>query len=238
MKKFLTVIFALVISASLFIFPVFAEEPTDAPSESVNDDVVTDPVDNTDHAPEITPESEEKAFTEELVDALTNGANWAKFGGILAAVLGALAVLYKYTSGIKNIINGVKDLVAGKASKEDTEKLLKSESEKILSATLSALEDTKKKQEELTEKYNEQTAILTLITLQLVKSPYARTEIMNIITSAKTHGKDVAEIVEVIEAEIKAAEEAEEKMPTPALDSIVASVNTEETDGENGVALG
>lgn len=238
MKKILTILFAFIISASFFVFPVFAEEQTDAPSESVSEDVVTDSADNTDHAPEITPESEEKAFTAELVDALTNGANWAKFGGILAAVLGALAVLYKYTSNIKNIINGVKELVAGKASKEDTERLLKSESEKILSATLDALADTKKKQEELTEKYNEQTAILTLITLQLVKSPYARTEIMNIITSAKTHGKDVAEIVEVIEAEIKAAEEAEEKIPTPALDSIVASVNTEETDGENGVALG
>ncbi|MBR3680627.1 MAG: hypothetical protein IKL79_01325 [Clostridia bacterium] len=238
MKKFLTILIALIISASFFVFPVFAQEPTDAPSESVSDDVVTDTTESITHPSEITPESEEKAFTKELVDALTNGANWAKFGGILAAVLGALAVLYKYTSGIKNVINGVKDLVAGKASKEDTEKLLKSESEKILSATLSALEDTKKKQEELTEKYNEQTAILTLITLQLVKSPYARTEIMNIITSAKAKGKDVAEIVEVIEAEIKAAEEAEEKMPTPALDSIVASVDTEETDGENGVALG
>lgn len=235
MKKIITIIAALVLCASLFVFPVFAEDTvTDIPVDTVTEDTVT----NTPTEPEITPESEEKAFTEELVDALTNGANWAKFGGILAAVLGTLAVLYKYMSGIKNTINGVKNLVAGKASKEDTEKILKNESKKILSATLTALEDTKKKQEELTEKYNEQTAILTLITLQLVKSPYARTEIMNIITSAKTHGKDVAEIVEVIEAEIKAAEESEEKTPTPALDSIVASVNTEETDGENGVALG
>ena len=65
---------------------------------------------------------------------------------------------------------------------------------------------------------------------------------MNLITTAKMQGKEAAEIVEVIEAEIKAAEDAEEKDPTPALDSILNSVTASETDGvadgESGVALG
>ena len=239
MKRIITIIAALVLCASLFVFPVFAEDTvTDIPVDTVPEDTVTDiPTE-----PEITPESEEKAFTAELVDALTNGANWAKFGGILAAVLGTLAVIGKYASGIKTLVGGVKNMVEGKASKEETEKLVKSETDKIISATLTALDETKKKQDELTAKYNEQTAILTLITLQLVKSPYARTEIMNLITTAKMQGKEAAEIVEVIEAEIKAAEESEEKDPTPALDSILNSVSTaengEEANGESGVALG
>ena len=235
MKRIITIIAALVLCASLFVFPVFAEDTvTDIPVDTVTEGTVTD----TPTEPEITPESEEKAFTAELVDALTNGANWAKFGGILAAVLAALAVIGKYASGIKALVGGVKSLVEGKASKDDTEKLVKSETDKIISATLTALDDTKKKQDELTAKYNEQTAILTLITLQLVKSPYARTEIMNLITTAKMQGKEAAEIVEVIEAEIKAAEDAEEKDPTPALDSILESVSTDESTGDSGVALG
>ncbi len=239
MKRIITIIAALVLCASLLVFPVFAEDTvTDIPVDTVPEDTVTD----TPTEPDITPESEEKAFTSELVDALTNGANWAKFGGILAAVLAALAVIGKYASGIKALVGGVKSLVEGKASKEDTEKLVKKEGEKIVSAVLTAVDDTKKKQDELTAKYNEQTAILTLITLQLVKSPYARTEIMNLITTAKMQGKEAAEIVEVIEAEIKAAEDAEEKDPTPALDSILNSVTASETDGvadgESGVALG
>ena len=65
---------------------------------------------------------------------------------------------------------------------------------------------------------------------------------MNLITTAKMQGKEAAEIVEVIEAEIKAAEDSEEKVPTPALDSILVSVTASDTDGvadgESGVALG
>lgn len=235
MKKIITVFLILTLIFGIFALTASAEEPvTDEPVIEAPTDTAETPADS----PEITVEGEEKAFYEEVVDALTNGANWAKFGGILAAILAALGVLYKYTSGIKTIISGVKSLVEGKASKEDTEAIVKTECERIRSAALTAIEETNKKQAELTEKYNEQTAILTLITLQLVKSPYARTEIMNILATAKTKGKDALEIVEAVEAEIKAAEEAEEKPSTPALDAVVASVSGSEDNGESGVALG
>lgn len=235
MKRIITIIAALVMCASLFIFPVFAEDTvTDIPVDTVPEDTVTD----TPTEPEITPESEEKAFTAELVDALTNGANWAKFAGILAAVLAALAVIGKYASGIKTLVGGVKSLVEGKASKDETEKLVKAEGEKIVSAVLTAVDDTRAKQAELEQKYDTQTAILTLVTLQLVKSPYARTEIMKILSTADMQGKNVSEIVDIIEKEIKAAEDAEEKPATPALDSILESVSTDENNGDSGVALG
>lgn len=240
MKKIITVFITLLLSLSLFALPSFAEEATEAPTdETAIETPVTEDTAGTDETPNITVENEEKAFREELVAALTDGGNWAKFGGILASVLAVLGVLYKYTSGINTMIGGVKSLVEGKATRAETEATVKAEGEKILSATLAALEDTRKRQDELNEKYNEQTAILTLITLQLVKSPYARTEIMNIISTAKAKGKDVSEIVEVIEAEIKAAEAAEVKASTPALDKIVASVTDTDTDGDaEGVALG
>lgn len=235
MKRIFTLILALILCASLLVVPAFAEEPTDEAPDGATDTTVDAP--DTPDTPKITPEGEAEAFTDQLVAFLTDGATWAKFGGIVAAILAVLGVLYKYTSGIKSVIGGVKSLVEGKATKAETEKLIKDEGDKILSGVLECIEDTKKKQDELTEKYNEQTAILTLITLQLVKSPHARTEIMKIISTAKTHGKDAAELVEVIEAEIKAAEEAEEKIPTPALDAIITEVNGD-TGATDGVALG
>ena len=249
MKKIIATILGLMLVVGAFTVPVFAADTETDPvvteggtAEGTEVPEVTDTTvpDTTD--PEVTVETEEKAFTAELVDALTDGATWVKVGSVLAALLGALVAVSKATSNISNLIGGLKNMVEGKATKEETEKLVKSETDKIISATLTALDDTKKKQDELTAKYNEQTAILTLITLQLVKSPYARTEIMNLITTAKMQGKEAAEIVEVIEAEIKAAEDSEEKVPTPALDSILVSVTASDTDGvadgESGVALG
>lgn len=251
MKKIISIIIALVLIVGVFTVPAFAADETDpivteggtvegteVPEITAPDDTTDTTLPDTTETPEITVESEEKAFYAELVDALTNGANWAKFGGILATVLAALAVIGKYASGIKTLVGGVKNMVEGKASKEDTEKLVKSEGEKIVSAVLTAVDDTKQKQAELEQKYDTQTAILTLVTLQLVKSPYARTEIMKLLSAADMQGKNVSEIVGIIENEIKAAEEAEEKPETPALDSIIESVGTDESNGESGVALG
>ena len=251
MKKIISIIIALVLIVGVFTVPAFAAdetapivteggtvEGTEVPEITAPDDTTDTTLPDTTETPEITVEGEEKAFYAELVDALTNGANWAKFGGILATVLAVLAVIVKNLSGLKSIVEGVKNLVEGKASKEDTEKLVKNEGEKIVAATLSAINDTKQKQAELEQKYDQQTAILTLVTLQLVKSPYARTEIMKLISTADMQGKNVSEIVDIIEKEIKAAEDAEEKPETPALDSILESVGTDESNGESGVALG
>ena len=108
MKKIISIIIALVLIVGVFTVPAFAAdetapivteggtvEGTEVPEITAPDDTTDTTLPDTTETSEITVEGEEKAFYAELVDALTNGASWAKFGGILATYLPCLRSLSK-----------------------------------------------------------------------------------------------------------------------------------------------
>ena len=71
--------------------------------------------------------------------------------------------------------------------------------------------------------------MITLLALQLVKSPNARTEIMKLLENTDIACDNVAEVVEAVQAEIKAADEAMPKIETPTLTALVEEVKAENT---------
>lgn len=230
MKKIFTAFIALALALVLFTVPAFAaEEVTETDivtdTETTTEETVTD----TPTEPEISAPSEEERFYDQIVEFVSNGANWAKIGGVVLAIIAAIGAVTANLNKVKAMIDGVTALLKGKATKEETEK--------IVGDNLSALKDTYDKQySELKKQYDEQaerntelTAVMTVLALQLVKSPYARTEIMGLLSGAKAVNGNVKEIVEAVEEEIAKAEAEEEKEPTPALDAIKASVTTAST---------
>ena len=239
MKKIFTTFIALALALVLFTVPAFAEEPTETTVETT--ETVTDTegaIAEAPTEPEISVPSEEERFYDQILDFVTNGANWAKIGGVVVAIIAAVAAITSKLGNVTALLNGISNLVKGKATKEDTEK--------IVGDNLAVLKDTYDKQyAELLAKYNEQaerntemTAIMTVLALQLVKSPYARTEIMGLLSGTKAVAGDVKEIVETVEEEIAKAEAEEEKEPTPALDAIKASVTTTESTDTGAINMG
>ena len=258
MKKILSFILALILCASLFTLSAFAEDdttvtdpvtdpaqgetaPEEAPDTVVDgeepapdvDDTATDAPTDIPAEPEISTPDEQEKFYDELLDFVTNGANWAKIGGVVLAIVAAVGAIVAKLDKFKGILDALLGFVKGKATKEETEKIvgdgmaeLKKEYDEKYSALL-------EKYNAQAERENEITAVLTVVALQLVKSPYARTEIMGLLSGTKAVAGGVKEIVEAVEEEIEKAEAAEEKTPTPALDSILASTDTEGEGGGN-----
>lgn len=231
MKRIFTTFIALALALVLFTVPAFAAETDEivTDTETVVEETVTD----TTVEPEISAPSEEERFYDELLDYVTNGANWAKIGGVVLAIIAAVAAISSKLGNVTAILNGISNLVKGKATKEETEKIVGDNFKELK-------RDFDKQYAELLEKYNEQaerntelTAVITVVALQLVKSPYARTEIMNLLSGTKAINGGVKDIVEVVEEEIEKAAAAEEKEPTPALDAIKASVSTTEGGSMN-----
>ena len=239
MKKIFTAFIALALALVLFTVPAFAaEEVTEtdivADTETSTEETVT----NTPVEPEISAPSEEERFQDRILEFVSDGANWAKIGGVVLAIIAAIGAVTANLNKVKAMIDGVTALLKGKATKEETEK--------IVGDNLAALKDTYDKQyAELKAQYDEQaerntelTAVMTVLALQLVKSPYARTEIMGLLSGTKAVAGDVKDIVEAVEEEIAKAEAEEEKEPTPALDAIKASVTTTESTDTGAINMG
>ena len=90
MKRIFTAFIALALALVLFTVPAFAAESDDivTDTETVTEETVTD----TTVEPEISAPSEEEKFYDELLDYVTNGANWAKIGGVVLAIIAAVVV--------------------------------------------------------------------------------------------------------------------------------------------------
>lgn len=247
MKRIITVFLALALVLVLFAVPAFASDEVidtapdteeNAPDtvidgeQSATDgatDIVTPPTEG-----EISPPSEEERFRDELLDFVSNGANWAKIGGVVLALAAAVGAIIAKLDKFKGILDALLGFVKGKATKEETEKIVgdgMAELKKEYDEKYSALLD---KYNEQAVRNNELTAVMTVLALQLVKSPYARTEIMGLLSSTKTVAGGVKDIVEVVEEEIAKAEAEEEKTPTPALDAVKASVGTTDDGTASG----
>lgn len=232
MKKIFTAFIALALALVLFTVPAFAEETADTAPETSTE--VETPETEAPTTPENTAPSEEENFYGEVVDYFSNGFNWAKIGGVVVAILAAVAAITANLNKVTSILSGISNLVKGKATKEETEKIVGDNLKELKKTYDEQYADLKEKYDDQAERNTELTAVLTVVALQLVKSPYARTEIMGLISGTKKVNGDVKDIVEAVEAEIEKAAAEEEKEPTPALDAIKASVNTTETAAASG----
>lgn len=226
MKKIVISIIALALAIALFTVPVFAED--EATNTTDTDITAEEGALEPSTAPEIPTQSEEDKFYDKILTFVTDGANWAKMGGIVLMVIAAIGTISVNLNKVKSMLDSVISLVHGKATKDDTEKIIKENFHSFKSDFDTQYAELKKKYDEQAERNSELTAVITVVALQLVKSPYARTEIMSVLSGAKSACGGVKEIVEAVQEEITKAEAEEEKAPTPALDAIKESINKEE----------
>lgn len=224
MKRIFIAVIALALALVLFTVPAFAEETADTTTTETTDTVTDTPT-----TPENTAPNEEERFYDQIVEFVSNGANWAKIGGVVLAITAAIGAITANLNKVKVMIDGVNALVKGKATKEETEKIVTENYKELKKSYDEQYAELKKQYDEQAERNTELTAVMTVLTLQLVKSPYARTEIMGLLSGTKAVAGDVKDIVEAVEEEIAKAEAEEEKEPTPALDAIKASVTTAST---------
>ena len=262
MKKLFYAITVFAIIISMFSFSSFAET-SETPEGVTEVETETNLPENTEEYPEATPETDEKApetdnateedtqnpqqdaskipindeneILDQLLGIVTNGEIWAKIGVTILGAVALILTLRTYFDKFIGVINTIKDFIAGKATKEETESVIKNaitDFEKTYKDEYAKLEEKNdemaEKYDEMSAKYDKQTAVLALTVLQLVKSPNARTQIMSLISDTKEIGEDVAKVIEVIEEEITEADAAIPKVETPNLDSIVNEVKKEE----------
>lgn len=224
MKRIFITVIALALALVLFTVPAFAEEAADTTTTETTDTVTDTPVE-----PENTAPTEEERFYDQIVEFVSNGANWAKIGGVVLAIIASIGAITANLNKVKAMIDGVVALLKGKATKEETEKIVTENYKELKKSYDEQYVELKKQYDEQAERNTELTAVMTVLALQLVKSPYARTEIMGLLSGTKAVNGNVKDIVEAVEEEIAKAEAEEEKEPTPALDAIKASVTTAST---------
>ena len=233
MKRIFITVIALALALVLFTVPAFAEEAADTTTTET-----TDTVTDTPSEPEISAPSEEERFYDQIVEFVSNGANWAKIGGVVLAIIASIGAITANLNKVKAMIDGVTALLKGKATKEETEKIVTENYKELKKSYDEQYAELKKQYDDQAERNTELTAVMTVLALQLVKSPYARTEIMGLLSGAKAVNGNVKDIVEAVEEEIAKAEAEEEKDPTPALDAIKASVATTESTDTGAINMG
>lgn len=159
---------------------------------------------------------------DQVIAFVTDGAFWAKFGAIVMGVLALIGVISTNLKKIKATFDAVGDMLSGKVTKDEAEAIMKETATALKTDYEKQAKELNSKYEELKAKNDTTTAILSIMALQLVKSPNARTEIMSLITRAKELNGNVAEVVKELEAEIEKADKAM-KPDTPALDAVLAA---------------
>lgn len=233
MKRIFITVIALALALVLFTVPAFAEEAADTTTTETTETVTETPTEPENSAP-----SEEERFQDQILDFVSNGANWAKIGGVVLAIIAAIGAITTNLNKVKAMIDGVTALLKGKATKEETEKIIGDNLAELKKSYSEQYAELKKQYDEQAERNTELTAVMTVLALQLVKSPYARTEIMGLLSGAKAVNGNVKDIVEAVEEEIAKAEAEEEKEPTPALDAIKASITTTESTDTGAINMG
>lgn len=233
MKRIFITVIALALALVLFTVPAFAAEAADTTTTETTETVTETPTEPENSAP-----SEEERFQDQILDFVSNGANWAKIGGVVLAIIAAIGAITTNLNKVKAILNAILALLKGKVTKEETEKIVVENFKPIKKDFNDKFDELKKQNDEQAERNTKLTAVMTVLTLQLVKSPYARTEIMGLLSDTKAVAGNVKDIVEAVEEEIAKAEAEEEKEPTPALDAIKASVTTTESTDTGAINMG
>ncbi len=212
MKRIIMLFLILTLVCSLFTLSAFAEGADSAQTDT-----------DTAQEAENSAKTNESEIYDKIIAYITNGEIWAKIGVVAVSVLALILAIKKSLAKVHDALRVLRDFIAGKATKEDTEAAISSAMETVRSEYTAHTAALTAQYEDLCKRNNDLEAILSLVALQLVKSPNARTEIMALISKSKAHSGNVAEVVEAIEAEIERADELT-KDETPALDAIKAEM--------------
>lgn len=237
MKKLVFSIITVILLFALVAMPCYAEETPDTVSENPGDLTENTGVDVsiTNENAEILSDTledfaqgEEQGFLDQFTAIIKNGEIWAKIGASVLAVFALIIAVNKNLDKIGGALDTVKNMLAGKATKEETKNAIEGAISDVKNTYEKRHAELVEKYSAMETKYDHQTAVLTLLSLQLVKSPNARVQIMQLISNTKNVGEDIAGLVENIEAEIEAADAAEPKPDTPALDAVAAEIISDE----------
>lgn len=230
MKRIFYALIALVLILSVFGMTCFAEteatEPEIAPEVTPEVGETTENGEETLENPSTATETD---FVGEIIAVVTNGEIWANFGIIASGVVALIVAVTSKFNDIVKAFNVTKDMIGGKATKEETKEVVTNSIYEVKAAFDASYTELSGKYAKLEQSYNSQTAVLTLLALQLVKSPNARTEIIKLLENTDIACDNVAKVVEAVQAEIKAADEAMPKLETPTLTALVEEVKAENT---------
>lgn len=157
---------------------------------------------------------------DKLLEGLTNSTFWTTVGMILTAIIACIATFRKNFGFIT-------DLISKKADEKTISAALKSTSTELSETFNTKLNEVTAKLSETDKNEKILTTILTIFITNANINPNARAEIMNYLAGIRDFSGKVTDIVEDATRIIEEANAAEEKILTPALDSIIAGENTE-----------
>lgn len=190
------------------------------------EDVVTDSVPEEGAetpAPEAPAEDKEQSKLDGFIKKLTESTFWATLVTVLGAIVGIIAIMYKYFGNIAKLISSKADAATIKKTINDgNEEIYGIINELTERLDLSAAEAEKAKQKE----QNFITAF-TLFIMSVNINQNAKNEIMQYLTGLKESSDNVESTVSASVETIRKAEATEVKDPTPALDTILAESKNE-----------
>ena len=217
MKRIISLVIAVTFVLTLGAFAVFAEGE---PSADVNSEALGDSGAEV-SAPTVDVQDESKF--DKLLEGITNSTFWTTMGTVLAAVVGMLAMFKKHFGAITA-------LISGKADTKSINEALKTASAEISEEFCNKLNALEAKLSEADDDEKKLMAMFTIFVSNANINPNAKAEIMKYLTGIKDISGKVVDVVEKANKIIADANAAEEKIPTPALDSITGD-GDEDTEG-------
>lgn len=202
MKKLIAKFLILMLCAMLGV-GVFATDPTTVPPPDTSV-VVTD-----------------STNFDALLEGLTNSTFWTTTGTVLLSVIGMLAMFKKHFGNIST-------LISGKAETSEINKALKGATKEMSEEFCKKISELEAKLAEADNDEKKLMAMFTIFVSNANINPNAKAEIMKYLTGIKDISGKIVDVVETANKMIKEANAVEEKIPTPALNSIV----TEDEDGD------
>lgn len=163
---------------------------------------------------------------ESMLEKVTNSTFWTTTGTVLAAVVGMLAMLKKHFGTIST-------LIAGKADTKAINEALKKATTEISSELIGRISELEAKLSEADNDEKKLMAMFTIFVSNANINSNAKAEIMKYLTGIKDISGRVVDVVETANKIITEANAAEEKLPTPALDTIIS----EELEVDSGMRL-
>lgn len=214
MKRIISLIIAVIFVLTLGAFAVFAEgEPVEGANTEALGDSGTEG-----SAPTVDVQDESKF--DKLLEGLTNSTFWTTMGTVLTAVIGMIALFKKHFGTITT-------LISGKADTKAINEALKSASAEISAEFSNKLTELETKLSEADDDEKKLMAMFTIFVSNANINPNAKAEIMQYLTGIKDISGKVVDVVDKANKIIADANAAEEKLPTPALDSITGDEDTE-----------
>ena len=244
MKKKISYLFMVALIVFSLAIPCYADEETTydgVVAEDVFTTIEETPAETSTEVAEgeaeQTPEEESETPTESANDLsaviavvkekIASSATWTMVGTSLLSIITFIGVLSSKFGGLKTVIDAIKDMVKGKADKDDVKTALDGAKEELSKEFKTAYSDDFKKLTKFAEQQAENEkklyAMFTLFMTNVKIPDSAKTEILNFAADVKQYSGDVYEIVEQVQEAIDAGiAEAEKDTPeTPTLDEIL-----------------